>query len=115
VQLPDEYDQIYHDLRPFKAISPSDLARRNEKAAQLPDTYTLEVKEGSLKFKPNFDVGKLQGGKARMEGQVALLKPIAKHVPDFKAVYSVHDTAKILVARSRRAELISRSEEDDCE
>ncbi|KAI5988946.1 glycosyltransferase family 90 protein [Pisolithus orientalis] len=42
VQLPDEYDEIYHDLEPYWGLDPADLAESVEELATWDDIFTVE-------------------------------------------------------------------------
>ncbi|KIN94740.1 glycosyltransferase family 90 protein [Pisolithus tinctorius Marx 270] len=42
VQLPDEYDEIYHDLEPYWGLDPADLAKSVEELATWDDIFTVE-------------------------------------------------------------------------
>jgi hypothetical protein len=115
IQLPDEYDQIDRDLLPFRALSPQELNRRIEKASLLPDTYTLRIKHGSLRTSVTNGVNDIHGAKERLEGQAALIAPIAKELEDFTAVYSVHDTALVVISYNHRRDLLEHVDEEECE
>ncbi|KAI5988277.1 glycosyl transferase family 90-domain-containing protein [Pisolithus orientalis] len=41
VQLPDEYDEIYHDLEPYWGLDPVDLARSVEELGTQDDIFTV--------------------------------------------------------------------------
>lgn len=116
VPLPDEYDQINRDLRPFRAISPRDLQTRLESTAKLPDTYTIRVKSGSIRTSVTFgnEEEEIVGARMRVEGQVELLKDIAKDLPDFTAVYTVHDTALGTISWAHRMELEEHVQDGEC-
>ena len=45
VQLPDEYDQIHHDLEPFWGVAPADLLKTQEELEKKKDSYTLGKNE----------------------------------------------------------------------
>lgn len=113
VPLPDEYDRIHHDLLPFRALSPKHLNKKIQEASLLPDTYTLRVKSGSVRTSSTYDPEQIWGADFRLADQSELLKPIAKYLGDFSAVYSVHDSPMSVVSWDHRAELIEHVEEDE--
>ena len=115
VPLPDEYDRINQDLLPFRALSPKHLNKKIQEASLLPDTYTLRVKSGSVRTSSTYDPDQIWGADFRLADQSELLKPIAKYLGDFSAVYSVHDSPMSVVSWDHRAELIEHVEEDECE
>ncbi|EIW69878.1 hypothetical protein TREMEDRAFT_61649 [Tremella mesenterica DSM 1558] len=113
VPLPDEYDRIHHDLLPFRALSPADLNKRIERAANLPDTYTLRVKSGSVRTSATYNSEAIWGADFRLEDQAELLRPISRWIGDMSVVYSVHDTASSVVSWDHRRELIEHVEEGE--
>lgn len=112
-QLPDEYDQIHRDLLPFRGLSPDELNKRIDAASKMPVTYTLKVRHGSIRTSASYDRD-LPGADARLEGQLHLLKPVAKWIPDMSAVYWIHDTPTNLISWDHKAELIEHFEEGEC-
>jgi hypothetical protein len=44
--LPDEYDRINLDLAPFFALPKSEMKRRMEMVENMPETFTIVVKDG---------------------------------------------------------------------
>lgn len=49
IQLPDEYDQITTDIRPFRAFHPTALKKALRAAAGVKDTYVLTTTNGSVR------------------------------------------------------------------
>ncbi|GFZ52429.1 hypothetical protein JCM24511_10202 [Saitozyma sp. JCM 24511] len=113
VTLPDEYDQIDRDLLPFRSLSWRDLNRRVDRASRLPDTYTLQVENGSLSASVSFEEHEIYGSKERVEGQTALIGPISHELEDFRAVYWVHDTPSVLISHGHRSELRQYLDEEE--
>ncbi|WWC98816.1 hypothetical protein V866_005709 [Kwoniella sp. B9012] len=112
VPLPDEYDQIHHDLLPFRALSPKDLNNRIQQTSKSTDTYTLRIKRGSIRTNVFYSAD-IQGADERLEQQTELLRPIAKYLPDMQVVWSVHDTPRSLIGWDHKRELIEHVEEDE--
>lgn len=115
VQLPDEYDQISKDLYLFRAISPSDLHRRIQKASAYPDTFTIVSKGGRIRTLPNYDESKIHGATARLEGQLSLLLDfgIQEWVGDFIAVFGIHDSPQAFIGYDHRSDLESLVEDGE--
>ncbi|KAL7425261.1 hypothetical protein Q5752_000949 [Cryptotrichosporon argae] len=111
VELPDEYDQIERDLKPFRALHPRDLKARIDAASRLQDTYTLKVRHGSIRTSSAF--GDIHGADQRLEGQTELLRPVAKWINDFAVVYSVHDTPSVVLSDEHRRDLLEHADEDE--
>ncbi len=112
-RLPDEYDRIHTDLLPFHALSPRDLQTKLtvHRRCQIP---MCSVRQ---RLDPHVcDILDARGARAdhRMEGQASLLQPVARWLGDLTAVYSVHDTAQVLLSWNHRQELMEHIEEDEC-
>lgn len=51
---------------------------------------------------------------ARKDGQLALIRPIARYLPDMTVVYTVHDTPFNFVSHAHKEELLEHIEDDEC-
>ncbi|KAG8710312.1 Glycosyltransferase Family 90 domain containing protein [Ceratobasidium sp. 423] len=91
VQLPDEYDTIFHDLEPFWGIAPHVLRETQRGWEKQDGTYTLASENGKI------SVGVHTLGKSvdellpRANEQVRLLSEVARWLPDFRATFTAHD------------------------
>ncbi|KAL7408836.1 glycosyl transferase family 90-domain-containing protein [Mrakia frigida] len=114
VGLPDEYDRINIDLAPFRAFSPSFLRSRISKTQEHEDTFTLSVQSGHVSTNHiTYDSEKIGGSDDRRNGQVELIKSVAKWIPDFDAVYSIHDSPTRFISDMHREELIELAEDGE--
>lgn len=97
-------------------MSPKELAARVERASQLPDTFTLSVTDHTVRSSVGYSAD-IWGADERLQGQVGLLENfgIQAWMPDFKAVYGIHDTPRALIEYSHRKDLLDRVEDDECE
>ncbi|KAI6032593.1 glycosyl transferase family 90-domain-containing protein, partial [Pisolithus orientalis] len=107
VQLPDEYDQIYHDLQPFWGIKPADLRRILAEWEHHQDTYTLGKEEGGSVL---IVAEKLPEDHAKRENllvggnqMLKLLAGIGHLLPPFRAVFSPHDSASVFIDYQTRS------------
>lgn len=99
VQLPDEYDQIYHDLEPFWGINPKDLRDLQSEWEGHKDSYTLGKTRGTpigvvnftLEDRDNLQYHLLNGAFEL----IALLNDVHKSIPPFRAVFSPHDNPNL--------------------
>lgn len=114
IPLPDEYDVIHESLAPFHALSPSDLNARITLASQQEDTFMLKIKHGSIRTSV-LDSAKIHGSDQRLAGQVDLVREVARHLPDLRAVWWLHDTPGVVVGWDHRRELMDLVEEGECE
>lgn len=115
VPLVDEYDSIMRDIYIFHAFPPSELNRRIDDAMNLPDTFTLSLKNGNIRSRSS-DANDIVGGNERIEGQINLLQEFgaASWIPDCRAVYSLHDTPQSLVAYEYKMDLEMRVDDREC-
>ncbi|KAJ7651143.1 glycosyltransferase family 90 protein [Roridomyces roridus] len=98
VQLPDEYDQIYHDLEPFWGIEPKSLLATREKLEGTGPSYTLgKVDDGKLGiFNTSLSPSSAGHFLKAAKTIIALLADIEDLLPPFRAVVSGYDHANKL-------------------
>lgn len=109
VPLPDEYDRINADLQPYRGLSPSVLRQRIADL-QAPgsghESFTLAVKNGQISSSHiTFDADAIGGSLDRVQGQLDLIRDVAQHLPDFEAVYSIHDAPTRFISYGHRQDL----------
>lgn len=107
MQLPDEYDQIYKDLLPFRSIRPRDireLVRRDKRVG--PGHFRVEIKDGKATGRPSYAPSGLHD--KRLEQHVDLLKSSGAQswIPDASAILSISDVPNVLMSAVQRRELI---------
>ncbi|KAJ7651125.1 glycosyl transferase family 90-domain-containing protein [Roridomyces roridus] len=97
VLLPDEYDQIYHDLEPFWGIEPKSLLATREKLEGTSPSYTLGKVGGKIGIVKT-SLGTSPGVHFLRDANttVALLADIEHLLPPFRAVVSALDHASKL-------------------
>lgn len=103
VQLPDEYDRIYHDLEPFWGINPVDLNRLQAELASSQESYTLgKTKQDSNVTILTYKLPEL-GPNSPTKYHISTAKKIAgmvdevsKYIPPFRAVFSPHDNPSMM-------------------
>jgi hypothetical protein len=98
VQLPDEYDRIYHDLEPFWGMDPVDLNRLQVEHESHKDSYTIGKIEDSeitmvasaLLSEPSQDFP-LEYHLAKAKEIADMLQEVSRFIPPFRAVFSPYD------------------------
>lgn len=114
MSLPDEFDRINIDLAPFHAFSPSFLRSRVARMQEAEDTFTLSVQSGHVSTNHiTYDSAKIGGSDDRRNGQVDLIKAVAKWIPDFDAVYSIHDSPTRFISDMHVEELKELAEDGE--
>ncbi|KAF9038445.1 glycosyl transferase family 90-domain-containing protein [Panaeolus papilionaceus] len=93
VQLPDEYDQIFHDIEPFWGLDPSDLAKIHEENETKEDTYTVGKELGSAVevLTWAFREGRYDQLIVGSHRVIEMLNEVADHLPPFRMTLSPHD------------------------
>ena len=94
VQLPDEYDQISHDLEPFWGMEPSDLFLIQAELETKLDSYTVgktskDAPVGILTHA--FHDGRYDQLIAGSHAILELLNKIEHLLPEFRFTVSPHD------------------------
>ncbi|KAJ7596498.1 glycosyl transferase family 90-domain-containing protein [Mycena floridula] len=100
VQLPDEYDSIYHDLEPFWGIEPSDLQDIASELESRVQSYTLgknsttgTVGIVNASFTPPMTYDHLTYGTITI---LEVLRLVEQFLPPFRATFSPEDTPVLL-------------------
>jgi len=94
VQLPDEYDQIFHDLEPFWGMEPSDLFLIQAELETKLDSYTIgkalkDTPVGILTYA--FRDGRYDQLIAGSHKILELLNKIEHLLPEFRFTVNPHD------------------------
>ncbi|KAE9390089.1 hypothetical protein BT96DRAFT_1002581 [Gymnopus androsaceus JB14] len=98
VQLPDEYDQIYHDLEPFWGLEPRELFALQAERELAKDSYTIgKNAQGKLDILgTSFNEGRYDDLIRHGQMIVELLKNIEDLLPSFRATFSPHDSPYLM-------------------
>ncbi|KAF8347448.1 glycosyl transferase family 90-domain-containing protein [Amanita rubescens] len=91
VQLPDEYDSIYHDLEPFWGLQPTELLKIREELESKINSYTIGKDAAGRIAVVNyaFEEGKYEQFIRGSEAIIDLLADIEDDLPLFRANYFV--------------------------
>ncbi|TFK68079.1 hypothetical protein BDN72DRAFT_798290 [Pluteus cervinus] len=101
VQLPDEYDQIYHDLEPYWGMNPKDLHAIELEWEGHEDSFTLgKTSPTSPLDMVNYSLPDRGGNTGLALANPAydvidLLKEVEAKIPPFRAVFSPHDNPNL--------------------
>ena len=116
VQLPDEYDSIFHDLEPFWGIHPRDLIHIRDEMESRKDSYTLARTNGTrigvVKYAlPDEDYNRLI---RNSEPVLDLFRDIEEFLPPLRAVFSPHDSPALLSDYGVKAAVLSAAQSETC-
>lgn len=97
MQLPDEYDQIYHDLEPFWGLDPVDLQTAQAELEQKRWSFTIGKEMGKpIDFIHKiFPESRWEELDTRAKEMVDLLKDVEHLLPPFRAVFSPWDNPSL--------------------
>jgi hypothetical protein len=91
----DDFDQIYHDLLPFRAMSPKEL--RDTTVGMTTDPYNdiaaVIVRNGVAELQPDI----LPTHRWMVEGVVELIKPFVAYLPDMDIAFNLNDECRVAV------------------
>lgn len=79
------------DLRPYRGFSPGELRRRIKHLQTLRDTFSMTNKAGQLTMHTRRYDTNIMGADDRAQGQFDFIKDVAKDIPDFEAVFAIHE------------------------
>ncbi|KAG8987720.1 Glycosyltransferase Family 90 domain containing protein [Tulasnella sp. 427] len=102
VQLPDEYDQIYHDLEPLWGVDPATLQAAQAAREHDVNTFTIASKKGEVTIASDTVVNMDAKTTERMQGQLGLLKPVQTLLPDFRATFTAADIPSQFISDETR-------------
>ncbi|KAG8966015.1 Glycosyltransferase Family 90 domain containing protein [Tulasnella sp. 419] len=111
VQLPDEYDQIYHDIEPFWGFEPADLQARQRDWENHDGSYTLAHENGKIALVRNTLPEGFEASNAaiRAEDQMTLLRDVLQWLPSFRATFTAHDGPAQFIGHDLRSEAVERA------
>ena len=116
VQLPDEYDTIFHDLEPFWGIQPHDLHRIRDEMELIKDTYTLARTNGTKidVVKYAFQDGSYEQLIRNSKPVLDLFRDIEEFLPPLRAVFSPHDAPTLLSDYGVKAAALRAAQSELC-
>lgn len=91
----DDFDQIYSDLLPFRAISPAHLRELTHTLATNPsnDVGAISIRHG----KAHIQEDTRPTHRWMIEGAVKMMEPFVKHLPDMDLVFNLNDEPRLAV------------------
>ncbi|KAG8865280.1 Glycosyltransferase Family 90 domain containing protein [Tulasnella sp. 330] len=107
VQLPDEYDQIFHDIEPFWGMDPAHVIEQQQiwEHDDRVGSYTIAVEDGQVYLaNDTMKEGEAKIGSTRANGQVDILREVAPWLPDLRATYTAHDVPFQFLGYDMRSE-----------
>ncbi|KAF8547496.1 hypothetical protein OG21DRAFT_1424729 [Imleria badia] len=98
VQLPDEYDEIFHDIEPFWGIDPHELANSLQELETRNGVITVQKTDDQ----PRFEIvsSNLPENKpylpARIEKILAFVRDVEHELPPLRVAFSPHDNPELV-------------------
>lgn len=95
VRITDEFNQIYNDLFPFRAISPADLRQQTWEMVSNPwnEISGITIRGGIAKVQENV----LPTHRWMLEGVVKMIEPFSEHLPDMDLAFNLNDESRVAV------------------
>ncbi|KAL5338545.1 hypothetical protein BJX70DRAFT_366153 [Aspergillus crustosus] len=103
----DEFDDMYNNLLPFRAIPPSDLRTMTQKLATNPfnDIGALSIRNGSVRAQDG-----IKPTHAWMVQSAArMIEKFVEHLPDMDLALNLNDEPRVVVPWDKIAELQNRA------
>lgn len=91
----DDFDQIYQDLLPFRALEPRELRRLTTSMAGNPwdEIGAVTVRNGAAEPQPDI----LPTHRWMIEGIVEMIRPFAAYLPDMDIAFNLNDECRVAV------------------
>lgn len=94
VKLVDEFDSIYHNLRPFWAVKPAVIRARARETLGFDNAVIgLLIRNGEV----TLIEGGGDGRKWQREATVGMMKDFVKYLPDMDLVFNTHDEPRVVI------------------
>ncbi|KAL2406861.1 hypothetical protein ABEF93_008713 [Exophiala dermatitidis] len=93
--LVDEFDQIYEDLLPFRAIPPADLRRQTWEMVSNPwnEISGITIRNGKATVQDNV----LPTHRWMLDGVAVLINSFAPYLPDMDLAFNLNDESRVAV------------------
>ncbi|OAT13936.1 capsular associated protein [Blastomyces gilchristii SLH14081] len=91
----DDYDQIYEDLLPFRALSPRTLRELTNAMASHPsnDMATVSVRGGTTQIQESI----VPTHRWMVEGVAKMINPFSQFLPDMDLAFNLNDECRVAV------------------
>ncbi|OXV06977.1 hypothetical protein Egran_05256 [Elaphomyces granulatus] len=104
VQLIDEYDNIYHSLLPFWALSPKVIRERARESLGFDNAMIgLLIRDGKI--------SRVEGGgdayKWQREATASMIKSFVQYLPDMDLAFNTHDEPRVIVPNDDLRRLVA--------
>ncbi|KIW23571.1 uncharacterized protein PV07_11759 [Cladophialophora immunda] len=111
VLIVDEYDQIYHDLLPFRAVPPSELRSQTWQMVSNPwnEISGITIRNGEAKVQENV----LPTHRWMLEGVAVLINSFARYLPDMDLAFNLNDESRVAVPYEQMKDLQEKGRAKD--
>jgi len=98
VWITDEFNQIYNDLLPFRAIPPADLRQHTWDMVSNPwnEISGITIRGGIAKVQENV----IPTHRWMLEGVVSIIESFSKHLPDMDLAFNLNDESRVALPYS---------------
>lgn len=111
VLIVDEFDQIYDDLLPFRAVAPDVLRKYTWEMVSNPwnEISGITIRDGEAKVQDNV----LPTHRWMLEGVAVLLNSFARYLPDMDLAFNLNDESRVAVPYEQLRGLRVKGQADD--
>lgn len=102
----DDFDQIYEDLLPFRALPPEQLRSLTHEVATNPfnDVGAIAIRNGSV----NLQVEIKPTHRWMVEGAAQVIEPFSQYLPDMDLVFNLNDEPRVAVPWDKATQMRSQ-------
>ncbi|KAL8773021.1 MAG: hypothetical protein Q9209_002041 [Squamulea sp. 1 TL-2023] len=101
VLLLDEYDTIYHALRPFWALDPPIIRKRAREALGFDNAFVgVLIRDGAV-------LSAAGGSEWQQKSTTSMLASFVKYLPDMDLPFNVHDEPRVMVPSDDLSRLVA--------
>ncbi|KAK5071752.1 hypothetical protein LTR64_004471 [Lithohypha guttulata] len=103
VYVLDEFNQIYNDLLPFRAVPPAQLREQTWEIVSNPwnEISGITIRQGKASVQENV----LPTHRWMLEGVVHIIDSFSQHLPDMDLAFNLNDESRIALTQEYRQEL----------
>lgn len=99
----DDFDQIYEDLLPFRALSPERLRELTHEVAtnSFNDVGAISIRNGSAKVQEEMK----PTHRWMVEGAARVMEPFSQYLPDMDLIFNLNDEPRVAVPWGKATEM----------
>lgn len=111
VTIIDEYDQIHHDLLPFRAMAPAKLREHTWEMVSNPwnEVSGISIRDGKASVQKNV----LPTHRWMLEGVLKIIEKFSEHLPDMDLAFNLNDESRTALTYKNRQAIEEQAKKVD--